>query len=57
MDSEGNVLAVNEIVLNRKTELSQFTVTFKADGKTVDTVKVDYNTAIGELPEVPAKAG
>lgn len=57
VDSEGNVLAVNEIVLNRKTELSQFTVTFKADGKTVDTVKVDYNTAIGELPEVPAKAG
>lgn len=57
VDSEGNVLAVNEIVLNRKTELSQFTVTFKADGKTVDAVKVDYNTAIGELPEVPAKAG
>lgn len=54
VDSEGNI-TVNKIVLNRKTTPAKLNVTFKADGETVETKTVDYNTAIGEaLPEVPA---
>ncbi len=57
VDSEGNIIAVNKIVLNRKTTPAKLNVTFKADGKTVETKTVDYNAAIGELPAVPAKVG
>lgn len=34
-----------------------YTVTFAADGNTVATKQVDYNTAIAEFPEAPAKEG
>lgn len=54
LDAAGNVLEVNKFVLKRVTTPAQFNVTFKDDGKTVETKTVDYNTAIGKLPEVPA---
>lgn len=57
VDSEGNIIAVNKIVLNRKTTPAKLNVAFKVDDKTVETKTVDYNAAIGELPAVPAKVG
>ena len=38
--------------------INEYTVTFVADGKTVSTVKVKYNTSVKEyVPAVPEKAG
>ncbi len=38
--------------------INEYTVTFIADGKTVSTVKVKYNTSVKEyVPAVPEKAG
>ena len=34
---------------------NQITVTFKADGVTVATRKINYNGTITDIPEIPAK--
>lgn len=57
MDENGNVLAVTKVVLERKTNVPTYTVTFKAGDQTVETRKVAYNAAVGELPAVTAKTG
>lgn len=49
------VIKVENLTVTRdEATLAELTVTFKADGKTVETKTVAYNAAIGELPEVPA---
>lgn len=60
VDEDNNIVAVTKTVIEvETTNMPTFTVTFKADSKTVTTVKVDYNTALTaeQIPAVPAKTG